>query len=890
MLHKRITVWIAVVAMLIAVGGFSACGGGTSASGGLDGGGGSGAGEDSGSDDGGEEEAAPSPPTDAPISVEFNSVRMNNSLFAKSLTNFTSNESDNVDPIDNCSTVQGYFVTFNELLTDDLEPNDTDTSYDLSNGIHVDVVSNIGDLTCSGDAVTVPICLKLSYDDTFLGFMRVETLNSDITAWYMFDPTGDSLATMKATADKTDIIYLKTSMTADEITLEYSYSDFATWADLSLKELEITCSISDIATPQASIGLKAVSTSSSRSVHLTKNDRYSDEFNGIYYRSSDYDCICLKTRIYDADSRDETEECIEADASACVDYSHDFSSDTYADLPSDHNAAELESVEGHAADSEDEEIVLSWTANPNATSYNVYWGTSAGVTKSGGTQITGITGTTYTHSSLANGTDYHYIVTAVNGSSESERSLEVTARPQYDINGTADTDFSDDGIVVLDVNSLQDALKDVTIDANNNIYATGQAEITDHSRVDSIVWKVNSDGSADTEFGTESPSSYSLWNPGGGRSASGYAITINNGEIYTVGAEAIFEWLVVGEGGFERWTDQHLAIWDYDLAEGLLNTDFASPDGYVIGATSSTARRMSYDRSGNLVIAGSNGANYMAIWKYDLDGDPVTSFGVSGRSRFTDTLGANQSDNGQGVALDDEDRILVSGFSHLDDDYYSRTVLLWRLLPDGSLDVGDRLTRGFGESYDANNYADGFVKFTAADFDGDLLELAPGRSVDECWGLTVTTDEQKRIWVVGQYRQDNNLYVGAIWRFTPNGACDTTFGIPTGVGNERSCYQHMPADGTAVFTSDVAFDLEGRVLVGGKRGLDAAIWRMDENGDYDVNFGGGDGYALFGVDNGQVDQPNSMQLDNEGKAVLGGWQYDAAGDANTGNMVIWKSK
>jgi uncharacterized repeat protein (TIGR02543 family) len=70
------------------------------------------------------------------------------------------------------------------------------------------------------------------------------------------------------------------------------------------------------------------------------------------------------------------------------------------------------------------QATISWTAVSGATSYNIYWSTSSGVTKSNGTKISGAT-SPYSHTGRTNGTAYYYIVTAVNSSGESVESAQV---------------------------------------------------------------------------------------------------------------------------------------------------------------------------------------------------------------------------------------------------------------------------------------------------------------------------------------------------------------------------------------------------------------------------------------------------------------------------------
>lgn len=72
------------------------------------------------------------------------------------------------------------------------------------------------------------------------------------------------------------------------------------------------------------------------------------------------------------------------------------------------------------------QVTLSWGAVSTATSYNVYYATSSGVTKANGTKITNVTSPAVL-GSLAAGTTYYYIVTAVNSTGEGAASVQVAA-------------------------------------------------------------------------------------------------------------------------------------------------------------------------------------------------------------------------------------------------------------------------------------------------------------------------------------------------------------------------------------------------------------------------------------------------------------------------------
>lgn len=71
---------------------------------------------------------------------------------------------------------------------------------------------------------------------------------------------------------------------------------------------------------------------------------------------------------------------------------------------------------------------IGWAPVADATSYNLYWSTTPGVSKSSGTKIT-LANNPQTHTGLINDTTYYYVVTALNGSGESADSAEVSAIP-----------------------------------------------------------------------------------------------------------------------------------------------------------------------------------------------------------------------------------------------------------------------------------------------------------------------------------------------------------------------------------------------------------------------------------------------------------------------------
>ncbi len=80
----------------------------------------------------------------------------------------------------------------------------------------------------------------------------------------------------------------------------------------------------------------------------------------------------------------------------------------------------------------DAQVSLGWNAAAGSDSYNVYRSTTSGGPYA--SIAVGITGTAYTDVSLINGTEYYYVVTAVNSLGESDESAEASAVPQVAAN------------------------------------------------------------------------------------------------------------------------------------------------------------------------------------------------------------------------------------------------------------------------------------------------------------------------------------------------------------------------------------------------------------------------------------------------------------------------
>jgi len=91
-------------------------------------------------------------------------------------------------------------------------------------------------------------------------------------------------------------------------------------------------------------------------------------------------------------------------------------------------ATPLAKPAGIGASGGDGQVNVSWSAVTGATSYNIYYGTAAGVTSGAGTKVAAVTNPQMV-TGLTNSTPYYFVVTAVNAHGESSVSSEKIATP-----------------------------------------------------------------------------------------------------------------------------------------------------------------------------------------------------------------------------------------------------------------------------------------------------------------------------------------------------------------------------------------------------------------------------------------------------------------------------
>jgi len=360
--------------------------------------------------------------------------------------------------------------------------------------------------------------------------------------------------------------------------------------------------------------------------------------------------------------------------------------------------------------------------------------------------------------------------------------------------GDLDFTFGDDGKVITDFGGSSSG-RAVAVQKDGKIVVAG------NSSGDFAVARYNRDGSLDVNFGTGGTVTTDF----GGDDDSGNAVAIQqDGKI-----------VVAGSAGSEE--NSNFAVARYNR-DGSLDVNFGTGGTVTtdFGGDLDFGSAVTLQKDGKIVVAGSSD-NDFAVARYNTDGSVDMSFGTGGK--VTTDFGGD--DNGTGVAIQKDGKIVVSGGS--DNDF-----AVARYNTDGSLDA----TFGTG----------GLV---ITDFGGSVF------------GRAVVLQKDGKIVVAGN--SDGDF---AVARYNADGSLDTAFGteglVTTDFGGDDQ--------GTGV-----AIQKDGKIVVAGFTDNDFAIARYNTDGSLDITFnptGSLPGTVI--TDFGGNDQGAGVAIQKDGKIVVSG--------------------
>ena len=223
---------------------------------------------------------------------------------------------------------------------------------------------------------------------------------------------------------------------------------------------------------------------------------------------------------------------------------------------------------------------------------------------------------------------------------------------RYNLDGTPDNSFSDDGKQIAYFGSSNDYYNSIAIQSDGKFVALGYIGSTN----DNIALaRYDSDGIADNSFN-------------GGAILNDH---INQGSTFYTSAAVQSDGKILASGYSWNASNYEFALARYNI-DGSLDNTF-SGDGKQMtgfGSFGSRARAISIQGDGKILIAGSIGDN-VGLVRYNYDGSLDNSFGNNGIQNSDFGL----SDSATAIALQGDGKIVVAG------------TVIARYNTDGSLDM-----------------------------------------------------------------------------------------------------------------------------------------------------------------------------------------------------------
>jgi uncharacterized delta-60 repeat protein len=388
---------------------------------------------------------------------------------------------------------------------------------------------------------------------------------------------------------------------------------------------------------------------------------------------------------------------------------------------------------------------------------------------------------------------------------------------RYNADGSLDTSFSSDGKTNNDVGFKQSFGRAVATQANGKFVVAGFTQnIADR---DFAVSRYNADGSPDTSFDSDGKVITPML-PGGDEAR---AVAVQaDGKIVVVGITGIPFNNQIGEIGLVRYN-----------TDGSLDTSFDS-DGKVFPYTGNFAQvyAVAIQANGKIVIAGAidSGSNFdFALFRFNTDGSLDTSFDSDGKV----TTPVIDFDQAHAVAIQADGKIVAAGRTY---NGSNNDFAVVRYNTDGSLDTS---------------------------FDSDGKVTTPVLSSDE-WANAVAIQANGKIVVAGFSNNGSNNDF-AVVRYNSDGSLDTSF--------DSDGKLTTPVLSGADQANAVAIQRNGKILVAGTSSgslnNDFALVRYNADGSLDATFNA-DGKVTFDFWGSSNDLLYGMALDSNGRAVVVG--------------------
>lgn len=407
----------------------------------------------------------------------------------------------------------------------------------------------------------------------------------------------------------------------------------------------------------------------------------------------------------------------------------------------------------------------------------------------------------------------------------------VAALSGFSINNLASAPDPRSGTLITDFFGSQDAGRSLGVQADGRIVLAGYA---DNGSSDFALVRYNTDGSLDTAFDGDGKLTTNFFTVNSaGSSDAGYSLTLLADGKMLVGGYAYN-----GSNGY------NFALAKYN-SNGSLDTSFDTDGKLVTDIAGSTGAEdkgfsVAVDANGKILLAGyssASGNSNFALVRYNANGSLDTSFDVDGKLT-TDISGS--LDEGHGIALQADGKILISGFAYTASNSYDFALV--RYNTDGSLD-------------------------TSFDADGKLTTDFAG-TID--YGYSVNVQNDQKILVAGYTYSGSDSYDFSLVRYNTDGSLDTSFGMNGKLVTDFAGEQDF---GNKIFVQS-----NGKIIVAGNSfngsDYDFALARYNANGSLDTSFGtGGKVSTDFAATN---EYGYDVSVDASGKIIVAGYAFNGS--------------
>lgn len=301
---------------------------------------------------------------------------------------------------------------------------------------------------------------------------------------------------------------------------------------------------------------------------------------------------------------------------------------------------------------------------------------------------------------------------------------------RFNANGTPDDSFGSGGMVRF--SSPQSGGVNAELGPGGKIRVSGFS--WNGANWDSSIWRYDANGQPDT---------------GSAFVSSNYSAGGNNEDIgVDIAHDATGRILMAGYSTNDA-GNQDMTLWRFN-ADGTPDTGFNGGgmlrhDNAAGGNGNDVGRSIAFSGIGKIVVAGwspraAGDTNAdMAIWRFNANGTPDTTFNFVGYVIHNGAAGGNGTDWGRAVAIDARGRIVVAGQSQNAAD--NADMAVWRYNHDGTLDTG------------FNN--------------GSHVLIYSGAAGGNDGGRGITLDANGRLVVVGRIANASGNIDMAIWRIHP---------------------------------------------------------------------------------------------------------------------------